>query len=197
MRRISRVWVAAFAAVLMAAGTAWAQENNEGAKQAPVPTNAAPGRTGPFYHLDFVVKELDGSNKVINSRSYSTSISISQKGFNSIRAGARVPVATVSINGDGKNPVQTQYQYVDVGVNFDCRDLHEAEGKLSLKVGAEVSSIEPNEKDGQLESQPTIRQNKWDADVIVPFGKPTTIFSSDDVSSKSKIQVELTATLIK
>jgi hypothetical protein len=33
--------------------------------------------------------------------------------------------------------------------------------------------------------------------VIVPVGKPTVIFSSDDVASKGQMQLELTASPIK
>jgi hypothetical protein len=44
---------------------------------------------------------------------------------------------------------------------------------------------------------PVIRQVKWNAPVIVPLGKPTVIFSSDDPSSKRQMQLELTARPIK
>jgi hypothetical protein len=40
-------------------------------------------------------------------------------------------------------------------------------------------------------------QFKWNADVLITPGVPTTIFSSDDLSSKSKMQVEMTATSLK
>jgi hypothetical protein len=184
MRRSSSLWVAAFAAMLMMAGNAWTQVNSEDAKQAQVAANTARLQTGPFYHLDFVVKEVDG-NKVLNSRAYSTSIR--ESGRNSIRAGARVPMPS------GPNA----FQYMDLGANFDCGRVQEVDGKLALNVTAELSSIAPNDQEGSAKTQPVIRQNKWDADVIVPLGKTTTIFSSDDVSSKNKMQVELTATLIK
>lgn len=176
---------------VLATGYVWAQENNEAGKQAAIDTAAARAQGGPFYHLDFVVKDVDG-NKVINSRSYSTSI---QNGHNSIRAGARVPVPIGTYNTGSSMAGQFQFQLLDVGANFDCGDAKEVEGKLQLRVKAELSSFV--EQPGAVKAQPVVRQNKWDADVIVPLGKPTTIFSSDDVSSKSKIQVELTATLIK
>jgi hypothetical protein len=44
---------------------------------------------------------------------------------------------------------------------------------------------------------PVIRQVKWNSPVIVPLGKPTVIFSSDDPSSKRQMQLELTARPIK
>jgi hypothetical protein len=43
---------------------------------------------------------------------------------------------------------------------------------------------------------PTIRQNRWVSTVAVPLKKPTVIFSSDDLTSKRQMQLELTATPI-
>jgi hypothetical protein len=46
-------------------------------------------------------------------------------------------------------------------------------------------------------SEPVIRQSNWNSRVTVPIGKPTIIFSSDNVSDKGKTELELTATPIK
>jgi hypothetical protein len=139
-----------------------------------------------FYHLDFVVKEVDGG-KVVNSRSYSTMISTGDFD-NVIRTGNKVPYQT----GAGPN----NYQYLDVGVNIDCHQAREVDNQLALLVTAEVSNLAP----GQTAASgppPLVRQNSWRSDVIVPLRKPTVIFSSDDPTSTHKIQVELTATPIK
>ena len=181
MRKITSVRIAACVVGLMMAGSGWAQDNPEGTKQAQAAKSAP---TGQFYHLDFLVKEVD-NGKIINSRTYSTSIT--PKGFNSIRAGSRVPISI----GTGPN-----LQYMDLGVNFDCSDAREVDGKLALRVQAEVSSIPQGEQTTQSQT-PVLRQNKWSADVIVPIGKPTMIFSSDDVAGKGKMEIELTATLAK
>jgi hypothetical protein len=44
---------------------------------------------------------------------------------------------------------------------------------------------------------PVIRQNKWSAVATVPLGKPTTLFASDDIASKKRMEVELTATEVR
>jgi len=41
-----------------------------------------------------------------------------------------------------------------------------------------------------------VRQNKWGSIVLVALRKPTVIFSSDDLTSKHQVQLELTATPI-
>ena len=45
--------------------------------------------------------------------------------------------------------------------------------------------------------QPVIRQNKWRADLIMPLGKETTIFTSDSLDSTGSIQVLATATALQ
>ena len=78
----------------------------------------------------------------------------------------------------------------------DCRNVHELDQKLAMSVTAEVSSL-PAGADLSSSLDPLIRQFKWNADVLVTPGAPTAIFSSDDVGSKTKVQVEMTATPIR
>lgn len=140
-----------------------------------------------FYKLDFVVKEVDGG-KVLNARAYSTNIS-TEKGTagSSIRAGSKVPYLT------SPAPGSTQYNYADVGVNIDCRQAIEVGNELSLFVSAEVSTTAQDSPP----ATPIIRQNKWGSMVLVPIRKPVIIFSSDDVTSKHQMQLELTAIPLK
>jgi hypothetical protein len=139
-----------------------------------------------YYHLSFVVQEVDENGKVTNSRTYTTTI-VPNGTPGQIRTGDKIPILT-NEKGD------TQYQYVDIGVNIDSRSPKEVNGKLSLRVDAEISSVA---KTPSGTPSPIIRSNKWGADVLVPIGKPAVIFSSDDLQSKGKIQVELTATHIE
>jgi hypothetical protein len=76
-------------------------------------------------------------------------------------------------------------------VNIDCRAAKEIQGDLALNVSAEISTATTAQK------QPLIRQTKWSSNVILPLGKPTVIFSSDDVASKGQMQLELTATPVR
>ncbi len=144
-----------------------------------------------FYHLVFVVQELDGAGKPVNSRSYTTSAS-SDRGFRgSLRTGSRIPIATGSSNGVTTTAV-IQFQYVDVGVNFDIRRAEDVNGKLGLFIDTEISSIaDPSEAHTH---QPVIRQNRGSVQILVPFGKPTVVFSSDSLDSKGSLQVTVTAT---
>ena len=146
-----------------------------------------------YYKADFVVKEVDASGHIVNSRAYSTVLLTDNTGGppKEIRSGDRIPISTGT---DEKG--NSAFQYIDIGVNIDCRFVHEVDQKLAASVTAEVSSVPGSTKiDSTLE--PLIRQFKWNADVLIAPGVSTTIFSSDDVGSKSKIQVEMTAAPIK
>jgi hypothetical protein len=79
-------------------------------------------------------------------------------------------------------------------VNIDSGKAEEVNGKLAMKVNAELSSTVPGTEAGV---SPVIRQNRLTAVVLVPLAKPTVIFSSDDLRGKGRLQVELTATRIE
>jgi hypothetical protein len=142
---------------------------------------------GTFYKLDFVVKEVEGG-KVLNSRAYS--MMANNQGPSSIRTGTRVPVT-----------FNASTQYIDVGVNIDCRALREAQGELFLGITTEISSVpsdpsQPGAGNTGLTALPAVRQNKWSSPARVPLKKATLIFSSDDPASRRQMQLELTATPI-
>ena len=138
-----------------------------------------------FYRLLFTVQEVGDSGKMTNSRVYSTSIS-NEHSYEQIRTGTKMPIKT---NDKG------EIQYLDIGVNIDCKNAHEIDGKLALEVTADISSLATETGNSNL--TPVLRQNRWMAGVLVPIGKPSVIFSSDDLQSKGKLQVELTATRIE
>ena len=144
-----------------------------------------------YFRLDFVIREVGDDNKTINSRAYSVVVGSNDDHPNyaantSIRTGSKVPVYT--------NGTNNFLQYQDVGVNIDCRNAHLNQNSLSLNLSAEVSSIAETPGQG---GTPVVRQNKWDSAVTLPLNKPTVLFSSDNVSSKGRLQLELTATPIK
>jgi hypothetical protein len=156
----------------------------------PAKATGGPPAEPKYFHLDFVVKELEGG-KVINARAYTMTVA-TDTGRSSVRSGNKVPVPTEQHRAAGA-PGNTQFTYVDVGTNIDCWNSKEIQGQLVLTVTAEVSSA----AEAPDVTAPVIRQVKWNAPVIVPLRKATVIFASDDPSSKRQMQLELTATPIK
>ncbi|HEV2136759.1 MAG TPA: hypothetical protein VGR47_21245 [Terracidiphilus sp.] len=157
------------------------------------PASAAPAGPVHYYHFDFIVEDLDSAGKVVNSRSYSTTVDTEPHYLTSIRTGSRIPVITGNIAG------QTQYQYVDVGVDLDVRDVHEAGSNLAFDLTANLSGEASAKEatDTMLAHQPVIRQNKWQSRVIIPIGKRTVVFTSDSLDSKGSTRVVVTARSIE
>lgn len=140
-----------------------------------------------FYKLDFVVREVEGG-KVLNARTFSMTVSDDTLNNHSIiRTGSKVPYTA-----DG-----SQFTFLDVGVGIDCYHVAEMRDAMSLVIAADISSIVQESPPASAPvRQPVVRQNKWNSGVIVPLRKPTVVFSSDDLTTKRQMQIELTATPI-
>jgi len=93
----------------------------------------------------------------------------------SLKIGQRVPVATGSfqpgIGGVGINPlVNTQFQYLDVGVNIDITPRVHSNGDVTLKVTMEVSEVDGTSSIGGI-TQPIIGQRKIEHEVRLREGE--------------------------
>lgn len=145
-----------------------------------------------YYRLEFRVLDVSAEGKVQDTRSYSIVAASGPKSdvTSSIRSGDRVPVTTTSTSG-GSN---VEYQYIDVGTNIDTDHIESMDQALRLRVTANISVIAMDAHVlNATPHEPIIRQAKWQSPVIVPIGKPTIIFSSDNNVDKGKIELELTA----
>jgi general secretion pathway protein D len=93
----------------------------------------------------------------------------------SLKIGDRVPVATGSfqpgIGGVGINPlVNTQFQYLDVGVNIDITPRVHAGREVSLKVSMDISSVTGQSNIGGI-NQPIIGQRKIEHEIRLKEGE--------------------------
>jgi general secretion pathway protein D len=99
----------------------------------------------------------------------------------SLKIGERVPVATGSFQagvgvgvGGGAgvvNPlVNTQFTYLDVGVNIDVTPRVHPDGDVSMKLTVDISSIAGESNIGGIE-QPIINQNKIEHDIRLRDGE--------------------------
>jgi general secretion pathway protein D len=96
-----------------------------------------------------------------------------------LKIGERVPVATGSfqpgIGGVGINPlVNTQFQYLDVGVNIDVTPHVHADREVTLKITMEISSVVGQSSIGGI-SQPIIGQKKIEHEIRLKDGEPSLI----------------------
>jgi hypothetical protein len=151
-----------------------------------------------YYKLTFRFIEHGNDKTIPVSRTYSGLIRTLDDGTSQIRTNDQF---RREFTGDDGKPL---YQSYEVGTSIDVRRLSDQDGSLHLRVIADVQQIPAGTVgDGVLRAEairnngePITRQNKWDSNVIIPIGKPTVIFSSDDVSGQGKMELELTGTLV-
>ena len=107
-----------------------------------------------------------------------------------LKIGERVPVATGSfqpgIGGVGINPlVNTQFQYLDVGVNIDVTPHVHSDREVTLKITMEISSVVGQSSIGGI-SQPIIGQKKVEHEIRLRDGESSLIGGiMDDSQTKS------------
>lgn len=94
-----------------------------------------------------------------------------------LKIGDRVPVATGSFGsgigntGLGVSPlVNTQFQYLDVGVNIDITPHIHADGEVTLKITMDISSVTSYTNIGGIQ-QPVIGQRKIEHEVRLKEGE--------------------------
>lgn len=133
------------------------------------------------FKADFTVRDSgDAGGK--SGRKYSLLVYGQDKGV--FKIGNRVPVATSS---SGSGLTNTQFTYVDVGVNIDVT-LLESGGKIGMRADLDFSTAIMNEKTPA--PQPTISQIKLAISTAIPAGKPTIVAAFDDPVTSRKFEVE-------
>ena len=126
------------------------------------------------YRLTYTITELDG-DKVIGTQHYSMVVVVGQQ--TSMKEGDKIPVATGSYDTD-KSTSQTQFTYLDVGMNFDATISQKATTGVQLRSKIEQSSLgQPSTIAGVQE--PVVRQTVLQGTSLLSPGKPIMLGSID------------------
>ena len=88
----------------------------------------------------------------------------------SLKIGDRVPIATGSYQSGNGGGVNTQFQYIDVGVNIDITPYVHANHEVTLKMSLEVSSVAGETNLGGF-SEPTIGQRRIEHEARLADGE--------------------------
>jgi hypothetical protein len=141
------------------------------------------------YKVEFTVNELDNGKK-INSRSYSmrlrTGVLPEWSGWEHVRVGSRVPYA---VEAD-------KFQYVDVGMDIDCRLMPMGNSNIVIAANWGYSSVEGGRMVSANTQNPVVRQVRSDMEAVVPQDRATVISELDDVASTHHYVFEVKVTKI-
>jgi type II/III secretion system protein len=190
------LWLLAILMVCAGAAPASAQQENQSAETAKSEKPALLHA----YRVDFSINEMEDGKK-INSRRYSVNLNAGD--WQKLKIGTRVPVATGSFSGTGKetNPlVNTQFQYIDVGTNIDCHLDQRGDDFVGLQVRSDFSNFSTPEEQHPSQpilKQPIIRQIAINGSTLVQPGKTVVIGTVDDPNSNREFQLEATVTRLR
>lgn len=145
-----------------------------------------------FYKVEFIIH--DGSPAASKAgRRYVMTVDTLDNGI--YRVGSRVPYVTGPNYVNNQNQPTPQFQYMDVGVNIDCR-LQEAGPKVALRGNIDVSSFVPAEK-GAAVPNPTLNTLRISLNSLVSPGHPAVVGSIDDPVTMRKFEVEAVVTKVE
>lgn len=169
----------AIALMLGAAGLSGAQSTAKAAE----PTQG--GNTRP-YRLVWTITETD-AGKQVGTQHFA--MAILSSGRTTMKLGSKVPVVTGSYSPNSTAAVQTQFQYIDVGLNIDA-NLDEVAGGLRLRSKVEQSSVADEKITGDVR-EPIIRQAVMEGTSVVSLNKPVRLGSLDVPGSTRHLDIEV------
>lgn len=136
------------------------------------------------YKLTYSVTEFDGTRR-ISSQHFSMAVAPGQNTV--LKEGSKVPIAT-GTTGDSKSN-QTQFSYIDIGMNFDATLSATPSGAM-LKSNVEQSSV-GEEKTIMGVQEPVIRSTSLRGEAFLTPGKPMMLGSLDIPGSTHHLEVEV------
>ncbi|HEX5282695.1 MAG TPA: hypothetical protein VFW30_01150 [Bryocella sp.] len=140
------------------------------------------------YRLTFTLADSDGGKR-IGIQHFSIVVVSGQRSI--LKQGSKIPVMTGSYDSKTSSQ-QTQFQYIDVGMNFDAT-LESTPGGLYLKSKVEQSSVADEHMSGELASEPIVRQTSLEGISLITPGKPVTLGSVDLVGTTRHVDIEVVA----
>lgn len=143
------------------------------------------------YRLTYTITELD-SGKTIGTQHYSMVVVAGE--HTTMKEGDKIPVGTGSYVTD-KATAQTQFTYLDVGMNFDAT-VNETSNGVQLQSKVEQSSLgQPSTIAGVQE--PVVRQTVLQGTSFLTPGKPVMLGSIDIPSSTRHFDIAVVLDQLK
>jgi type II secretory pathway component GspD/PulD (secretin) len=150
------------------------------------------------YRLTYTITEMD-NGKRIGTQHFSMVVIAGQR--TTLKQGSKVPVLTGNFNtgtggGSTATPgVQTQFTYLDVGMNFDA-SLDEFTNGVRLRSKVEQSSI-AEDRSMTVGQHPVVRQTVLEGTSFLSVGKPLMLGSVDVPGSTRHQDIDVVLDTVK
>ena len=142
------------------------------------------------YRLTYTVTDVD-NGKRIGIQHFAMVVVSGQE--TKLKQGSKIPIATGSYSSGASTPaggVQTQFTYLDIGMNFSAT-LDEFANGVRLRSNVEQSSV-PEDKTIAGVLEPIIRQTTLAGAAFLTPGKPLMLGSIDIPGSTRHLDIEVT-----
>ena len=143
-------------------------------------------RAKKTYRLTFTTTETDGGKRV-GVQHFAMVVVAGQRTV--MKQGSKVPIATGSYSATGNTGAQTQFTYIDVGMNFDV-NLDELANGVRLRSKVEQLGI-AEQTSGVGVQDPIIRQSLLEGTSFLTAGKPMVLGSIDIPGSTRHLDLEV------
>jgi type II secretory pathway component GspD/PulD (secretin) len=137
------------------------------------------------YRLTYTVSEMAG-DKRIGTQHFSMVVVSGQE--TQLKQGSKVPIATGAY-APGTSAQQTQFTYIDVGMNFSAT-LDEFVNGVRLRSDVVQSSV-AEEKSGAGDQDPIVRNTEIKGAAFLTPGKPLMLGSLDIPGSTRHLDIEV------
>lgn len=165
------------------------QAQQEGAAKPAKPEGAKQTSSPSAYRFEYTLAELSGKQK-ITARKFE--ILTSERG--SVQSSSKVAMPVGSFGtGVGTN---TQFNYVDLGLNANMHYTSAGDGAIRLDVDVSMTVLVPPETTSSTASPwpQATRTVKMQISTEVKPGVPTSIGTVEDVASTHAFELSVTAT---
>lgn len=161
-------------------------------KQAAAPSRVAPPAIP--LKIQIVIARYQGEKK-ISSMPYNLSV-ITGRGAN-LRMGTKIPVTMLMMSNVPKDaPTSGPVQYQDVGTNIDCVATALDDGRFSLNLTIDDSSVYPDDQ-GASHANPSFRSFRASNGMVLKNGETGIFTTATDKITGETVRVDVTLTVVK
>lgn len=140
------------------------------------------------YKLTYTLNETDAGKRV-GTQHYSLFIVTGQR--STLKEGSKVPLSTGITPATATTAALQNFQYIDVGMNFDAT-VDPYAGGLRLRTKVEQSSTTEDKSISGV-SEPVIRQTVLEQVAVLTPGKPANLGSIEVPGTTRRIDIEVQA----
>ena len=154
---------------------------------------------GPTYRLSYTVTDLDAGKRV-GVQHFSITVNYGTfAGRGSVKIGNKIPIITGTYTAPGAKPdmSQTQFTYLDVGLNVDARVRQVADGVLLTSKIEQSSAVQNTSTDPMFASEPIVRQSVLENTAVMTPGKPVVLGALDVPGSTHHVDLEVVLETVK